>query len=124
MLPWVLAGVLTVSVLAAAWWQSHPTAFLAYGGGGSGGSARVGTQVNVDSGIYTHDHVTLLSVRPRVAPGSPDADFDVTVCGPPRSSGVGVVFGDLNPYCGTALPVEDAVLLWPQTQVVVTIWPA
>ena len=25
--PWLLAGVLTVAVLAAAWWQSHPKAF-------------------------------------------------------------------------------------------------
>lgn len=120
--PWLLA-VLTVALLAAAWWQSHPKAFDTATATAAVGVVGAGEAAHVDSGIYTSHAVTLSSVRPRVAPGSPDADITMTVCGPPRSSsaGVGFVRGDLDGYCGTASGVDGASLGMPNQQVVITI---
>ena len=121
----MLAGALTVVVLVAAWWQSHPSAFDTRTVTAARGAASVGEAAHVDSGIYAGQAVTLLSVRPRLAPGSPGADIALTVCGPPRSSfaGVGFVGGDLRGYCGTTSDVDDAALRMPSQQIVVSIRP-
>lgn len=107
----VVLLLLLVGVSAAAWWVTHPRAFLGVGNVATG-PVPVGTHAYVGMEVIPSDGMVLHGATPRVVFSTGDVETEVLVCRLAGPTGVGFVHeGDIESLCESLRtpdgPVEE-----------------